>query len=200
MRVAGTVLCGGRSSRMGRPKAWLPIGGEFMLPRVLRILGQVASPLLAVAAVGQELPPLPDGTQIVRDELEGRGPLQGLAAALATLDGRADAAYLSSCDVPFLEPAFVRHMIELAGSYSACVPRVDGRDHPLAGVYRLDILGPVQQLLAADQLRMSRLFEVVPTRFVEVGDLIDIDRALRSLRNLNTPDDYDAALREVTGL
>jgi molybdopterin-guanine dinucleotide biosynthesis protein A len=185
---------------MGRPKAWLPIGGEFMLPRVVHILGQVASPLIAVAAVRQDLPALPDGTQIIRDESEGRGPLQGLAAALAALDGRADATYLSSCDVPFLEPAFVRRMIDLAGSYSACVPHVDGREHPLAAVYRLDAFSAVRQLLAADRLRMSGLFEIVPTRFVEASELTDVDPALRSLRNLNTPDDYEAALREVTGL
>src|SRR5205809_6187475 len=111
MRVGGIVLCGGQSKRMGRPKAWLPFGDEVMLQRVVRILGGVVGPVVVVAAPDQELPALPDSVLIVRDEEKGRGPLQGLAAGLTALEGRADAAYLSSCDVPFLRPAFVQRMI-----------------------------------------------------------------------------------------
>src|SRR5262245_18816411 len=113
MRVGGVVLCGGRSSRMGRAKAWLPFGDELMLPRVVRRLGEVVAPLVVVAAPGQDVPPLPDGVAVVRYAEEGRGPLQGLLAGLRGLEGRADAAYLSSCDVPFLRPAFVRRLIDL---------------------------------------------------------------------------------------
>src|SRR4051794_24421114 len=109
---------------MGRPKAWLPFGAELMLQRVVRLLGEVAAPLVVVAAPEQDVPALPDGVIVVRDEEKGRGPLQGLAAGLAVLSGRADAAYLSSCDVPFLLPAFVRRLIELRGDHAVCVPRV----------------------------------------------------------------------------
>ena len=82
LRMGGIVLCGGRSSRMGRPKAWLPFGDELMLPRVVRILGAVVSPVVVVAAPDQDVPPLPPEIEIVRDPEEGRGPLQGLAAGL----------------------------------------------------------------------------------------------------------------------
>src|SRR5439155_6499278 len=102
--TAGIVLCGGQSSRMGRPKAWLPFAGETMLGRVVRLLGTVVSPLLVVAAPGQDVPPLPCDVEVVRDPERGRGPLQGLAAGLEALTGRAGAAYVSSCDVPFLQP------------------------------------------------------------------------------------------------
>src|SRR5438067_9531933 len=98
MQVGGIVLCGGQSKRMGRPKAWLPFGGELLLPRVVRILQQVVSPIVVVAAPGQDVPPLPDRISIVRDPEEGRGPLQGLAAGLEALRGNVDAVYLSSCD------------------------------------------------------------------------------------------------------
>src|SRR5256885_15180752 len=95
--VAGIVLCGGQSSRMGRPKAWLPFAGEIMLPRVVRLLSEVVAPIVVVAAPGQDVPPLPPEVDVVRDPERGRGPLQGLAAGLAALKGKADAAYLSSC-------------------------------------------------------------------------------------------------------
>src|SRR5437899_2683322 len=129
MRTGGIVLCGGQSSRMGRPKAFLPIAGEIMLPRVVRLLAEVVGPIVVVAAPDQEVPPLPPGVGIARDEERGRGPLQGLAAGLAALQGRVDAAYLSSCDVPFLRPAFVRRLIDLLGDHAICVPRVGEYHH-----------------------------------------------------------------------
>jgi molybdopterin-guanine dinucleotide biosynthesis protein A len=192
MSVSGIVLCGGRSSRMGRPKAWLPFGDELMLQRIVRILGEVVNPVVVVAAPGQDVPPLPAGVEIVRDEVEGRGPLQGLAAGLAALDGKADAAYLSSCDVPFLTAAFVRRMIELLEGHSISVPQVGGYHHPLAAVYRLSVRPVVADLLAAGRLRPVFLFDAVPTRVVAPNELAD----LQSLSNLNTPDEYAAALAQ----
>lgn len=199
VRVGGIVLCGGRSSRMGRPKAWLPFGGEVMLARVVRLLGEAVGPVVVVAAPDQEVPPLPPEVEIVRDDEKGRGPLQGLAAGLAALGGRADAAYLSSCDVPFLRPAFVRRLAELLGDHHICVPHVGDYHHPLAAVYRLEVADAVAHLLVEDRLRPFFLFERVPTRVVRAEELADVDPDLRTLRNLNTPEDYEAALREIDG-
>jgi len=195
--VGGIVLCGGQSKRMGRPKAWLPFAGELMLPRVVRRLGEAVNPIVVVAAPDQDAPPLPADIRIVRDEEKGRGPLQGLAAGLAALRGRAEAAYLSSCDVPFLQPAFVRRLIDLLGARAICVPHVGDYHHPLAAVYRLDVADAVARLLAEDRLRPFFLFEAVPTRIVEASELTDVDPSFQTLRNLNTPADYEAALREM---
>jgi molybdenum cofactor guanylyltransferase len=198
-RVAGIVLCGGRSSRMGRPKAWLPFGGEALLTRVVRLLGEAVSPVVVVAAPGQDVPALPAGVEVVRDPLEaqGRGPLQGLAVGLEALRGRADAAYLSSCDCPFLRPAFVRRLVDLLGGHAVCVVEAGGFRHPLAGVYRRDVAPVVARLLAEDRLRPAFLFEEVPTRVVRPEELAAVDPSLQTLRNLNTPADYESALREA---
>lgn len=209
MTLAGIVLCGGRSSRMGKPKAWLPFGDELMLPRVVRLLGdalgdalgealgEAAGPIVVVAAPEQDVPPLPAAVAIVRDEERGRGPLEGLAAGLTALQGRADAAYLSSCDVPFLRPAFVRRLAELLGERQICVPHVGDFHHPLAAVYRLDVLPVVRRLLHANRLRPVYLFDEVRTRIVHADELLAVDPGLQTLRNLNTPEDYAAALAEL---
>jgi molybdopterin-guanine dinucleotide biosynthesis protein A len=182
---------------MGQPKAWLPFGAELMLQRVVRLLREAVEPVVVVAAPGQDVPPLPAEVEVVRDEERGRGPLQGLAAGLDALRGRAEAAYLSSCDVPFLRPAFVLRLIELLGDHAICVPRVGDYHHPLAAVYRLEVAESVRQLLAADRLRPFFLFEAVSTRVVEEAELADVDPTFQTLRNLNTPEDYAAALRAV---
>jgi molybdopterin-guanine dinucleotide biosynthesis protein A len=195
--VGGIILCGGQSKRMGQPKAWLPFGEELMLPRVLRLLREVVSPLVVVAAPEQEVPPLSEDVSIIRDEEKGRGPLQGLKAGLEALRGRAEAAYLSSCDVPFLRPAFVRRLIDQLGEHHICVPRVGEYHHPLAAVYRVEVLDAVTRLLAENRLRPFFLFESVPTRVVAEDELRDVDPTFQSLRNLNTPEDYEAAMREL---
>src|SRR5881398_3639726 len=117
MTTGAIVLCGGRSTRMGTSKALLPFGPETMLQRVVRILQDVVSPIVAVAAVNQPLPTLPSDVIVTRDEEEGRGPLEGLRAGLKALPETVDSAYVTSCDVPLLVPDFVRLMIDLLGDH-----------------------------------------------------------------------------------
>jgi molybdopterin-guanine dinucleotide biosynthesis protein A len=168
-----------------------------MLPRMVRLLGEVVNPVVVVAAPGQDLPALPDSVPIIRDAIEGRGPLQGLAAGLQALIGQAGAAFVTSCDSPFLRPAFAKRVLDLMGDDSIAVPFVGGRHHPLAAAYRVDLLPEVHKLLAEDRLRTSLLLESVSTRLIEARELEDVDPALESLRNLNTPEEYQAALRRL---
>jgi len=193
MMAGGIVLCGGKSSRMGTSKALLPFGPETMLQRVIRLLGGVVAPIVAVAAIDQELPALPAGVLVVRDEREGRGPLQGLAAGLKGLPDDVEAAYVTSCDVPLLVPAFVTQMLALADGYDVALMEIDGFAHPLSAVYRRDVLPHVETLLSQDRLRPAFLFEIVKTRRIAPAEMTaDPDRL--TLRNLNTREDYEQAL------
>src|SRR5262249_12417911 len=152
-----------------------------MLQHVVGILGEAVRPLVVVAAPGQELPDLPADALVVHDEQKGRGPLQGLAAGLAALRGQAEAAYVSSCDVPFLKPAFARRLVELLGDYAICVPKVGDYHHPLAAVYRVGVARAVANLLAEDRLRPVFLYDAVPTRVVSESELTLVDPQLQSL-------------------
>jgi len=196
-RAAGIVLCGGRSSRMARPKAWLPFGDEVLLQRVVRILSQVVEPIVVVAAREQPLPALPEPIILVRDAREYLGPLNGLAEGLAALEGRAEVAYLSSCDVPFLRPGFVRRVLDRLGGASVCLAEVGGFKHPLAAAYRIEALPVVRSLLDTGRLRPVYVTELVKTQILSAEDFADVDPDLSSLRNLNTPEEYEAAIREI---
>ena len=194
MTTGGIVLCGGRSTRMGSSKALLPFGDETMLQRVVRLLGSVVSPLVVVAAPDQSLPELPAAVSVTRDEREGRGPLEGLRAGLKALPATVDAAYVTSCDVPLLVPAFALRMIDLMGDADIAVMEIDGFPHPLSAVYRRSTLPHVEKLLAEDRLRPVFLFDAVTTRRVRPEEMISVDPQLLTLRNLNTREDYEQAL------
>lgn len=196
MRRGAVILCGGQSSRMGQDKATLPFGPECMLQRVVRLVGEVVDlgRIVVVATPGQVLPELPSTVRMTRDERQNRGPLEGLAAGLAVLQDDVDAAYVTSCDVPLLIPAFIARMFDLLDDFDIAVPCEAQHQHPLAAIYRTSVLPSIRRLLSADQLRLRLLFDEVRTREVSVDALRSVDPELSTLRNLNHPADYHAAL------
>ena len=161
------------------------------------MLGEVVDPVVVGAAAGQPLPELPDAVEVLRDRHENCGPLEGIAVGLQALADRCEAAYVTACDVPLLRPEFVRRMVELVAGHDVAVPHIEGFDEPLAAVYRTGVLPHVQSLLTAGRRRPVELFEQVGTHRVTANELIDVDPQLQSLANLNTPEDYEAALRDA---
>jgi molybdenum cofactor guanylyltransferase len=185
---------------MGRPKASLEWHGSTLLRRIVGIVGRGAEgPVVVVRAPGQALPALPAGVDVVMDEREGRGPLQGIAAGLAALEGRAEAAYISSTDVPLLHPSFVRRVLAAVDGVDVAVPHAGGFRHPLAAAYRVGLLPLVEELIAEERMKPAFLFERCRVRWLDEGDLLAdpalaaADPALESLLNLNEPADYEAA-------
>lgn len=200
---AGVVLAGGRSSRMGTPKAALEWHGSTLLRRTVGILDRVTGGrVVVVRAAGQELPPLPDRVTVVDDPREGRGPVQGIAAGLAALRGLADIAFVSSTDMPFLHPAFVRQTLRVLEEQEAtdvALPFARGYKQPLAAAYRVALAATAERLVKEDRLRPAFLFsECAVAQLDDAALLADpmlaaLDPNLDSVVNVNTPDDYAAA-------
>ena len=198
MNAGGVILCGGESTRMGRPKATLPFGSECMLQRVVRLVATVADPIVVVTAPGQTLPRLPESVAVAEDAVRGRGPLQGLAAGLAAFPDHVELVYATATDVPFLKPAWISTLVALAPGNDLVIPYLNGHYQPLAAVYRrAPALAAIQTLLRDDRLRPVFLTEILATRTVLAGDLKDVDPEFSTLRNLNTPDEYRTALWEA---
>jgi molybdopterin-guanine dinucleotide biosynthesis protein A len=201
LSAAGIVLAGGRSSRMGTSKAALEWHGSTLLRRVVGVVGRsVDGPVVVVRAPGQTLPELPDTVELVDDAREGRGPLQGLAAGLTYVRDRAPAAYVSSTDVPLLHTRFVdRVLAALHDDVDVVLPEIGGFRHPLAAVYRTEIVDVVERLIAADRMRPAFLFEACRVRRLDAAALLGdpalaaLDPDLDSVLNLNEPADYEAA-------
>jgi len=193
--IGGIVLCGGQSSRMGRPKHLLPFGDRTMLQVVVRTLQQVVDPVVVVRAAGQQLPPLPENVLVTEDEEPDLGPLAGLSAGLNALSDGCRAAYATSCDVPLLRPEVVQFMAAAIPGYDAAVIREGKFYHVLAGVYSTALLPRIRELLTARRLRPFFLIEECNTRVIDVEEIRPVDPDLRSFRNVNTPEDYAAVLK-----
>lgn len=197
IRLGGIVLCGGASSRMGTPKAWLPFGEEVLLQRVVRIVGSVVSPVVVVAARTGAVPDLPPEVRVIRDLADYCGPLAGVALGLQALGDEVEAVYVSACDVPLLRSAFVRRVAESLGMEDIVLPEVDGWVQPLAGVYRTSVLPTVQRLLDEPHARLTDVLHVHAHRVLAPALFHDVDEHLVSLRNCNTPTEYHA-LRQAS--
>lgn len=190
------VLCGGQSRRMGRPKAWLPFGAETLLQRIVRIVAAEANPVVVVAATDQELPRLPESVKVVRDAVADRGPLQGLATGLAALPETVEFAFATATDAPFLQPKFIARLRERIARHDLAIPFANTYYHPLAALYRRSIALPaIETLLAEDRLRPIFLVHALKTLTMHAIDFRDVDPELKSLRNLNTVEDYHSALK-----
>lgn len=184
-RGAAIVLCGGRSSRMGRPKAWLPWRGRPMVAHVVAVLREVVDEVVVVSSAELDPPPLP--ARVVRDPSYGLGPLAGIAEGLAHVDS--ELAYVCGTDAPFLRPDFVRAVLSFG---AAAAPVVNGFVQTLAAAYPRAARGEALALLARGRRRPLDLLEAVGYRQLGPEELPDLD----SLRGFNTPEEYLAAVAE----
>src|SRR5437867_3338893 len=107
MTSSAIVLCGGESSRMGRPKALLPWRGGPMISHVVGILRQAVDSVVVVTSASLDLPRL--DAKIVRDRDPKLGPLAGIREGLEAIE--ADLAFVTATDAPFLTSAFIRKML-----------------------------------------------------------------------------------------
>jgi molybdopterin-guanine dinucleotide biosynthesis protein A len=170
---------------MGRDKATMPhpSGSTTMVRHLVDVLSTRCAPVLVIAAQGQALPDLGDAG-VLRDEVRGVGPLLATARGLrAAAEAGCERAFVCAVDMPYLTAALVD---ELSGHLGADVVLPwDGRDHYLAGVYRTDLAGRIDALIAAGRRSMRALTDTVLTQRVVL-------EPAAALVNLNTVADLPA--------
>jgi molybdopterin-guanine dinucleotide biosynthesis protein A len=188
-------LAGGKSSRMGTPKAWLEFDGRPLLSHLVERMLGVFPEAVVVTAPGQAVPET--HARIVYDENPGEGPVAGLVVGLREVTR--PLAFVSSCDTPFLSPDLACYLANVAACYDVAVPEWEGRLHPLHAVYRAAVQPLLQQQLAEGRRRPVDLFDRVRTMVVREPELRTLDPEGRSFLNMNTPGDYERA-RELWDL
>lgn len=182
--LAGIVLAGGASRRMGRDKATLSVPGWFsgrsLVEHVVSVVARRCAPVFVVAAPGQVLPEL--SADVLRDEVRGAGPLPATGRGLrAAADAGAQRAFVCAVDMPLLAVELIDALAGETGDADV-VLGWDGRDHYLAAVYRTRLAERVEALVAAGAHSMRALVDVITAQRVELVDA-------RMLANINTPDE-----------
>ncbi|KUH96880.1 molybdopterin-guanine dinucleotide biosynthesis protein A [Mycolicibacterium acapulense] len=183
--LAGIILAGGASRRMGRDKATLPYEGSTLVERMVDILKPRCAPIFVIAAPGQAMPAL--DAEVLRDEVLGVGPLLATGRGLrAAADAGSELAFVSAVDMPLLTVDLIDTLVAPAVRVGADVVLPwDGRDHYLAGVYRTALAGRVDELIDAGERSMRALVDRVDTQRIVMPQQ-------RALTNINTAADLEA--------
>jgi len=189
--ATAVILAGGKSSRMGQPKALLLFDGEPLVVHIVRALKPLFGDIVLVAAPKQELPPL--SVTLVRDEVAYQGPVGGIYYGLRAASR--ELAFVTSCDVPFVNLPLVSYLLAQISDYDVVVPYWQERLQPLHAVYRRSVAPLLKEQLERGELRPIFLYEKVRTREIHEDEIRRFDPDGLSFLNMNTPEDYQAALR-----
>ena len=198
MLLGSIILAGGRSRRMGRAKEALPLGDNTLLGRTVDTMLSCTHPVVVVARdAEQELPPLTLEADVVFDESPDGGPLVGMLAGLRAIAAHCDAAFVIGCDCPRLRPDDVDWLADRLGDHDMVIANIDGVLQPLGAIYRVRILPLLEQLLT-DGIRTPRtLAERCDARVLCEAEVDAFDPARGFLTNLNCPEDYERARRQL---
>lgn len=199
--TGGLVLCGGRSSRMGRPKEWLPFGTYTVLRKVVDEL-QSALPMVIVSATsGQRLPVLPGPVARIDDPVARQGPLVGLAGGILRAHELGwEWVFACAGDMPLLRAELIRRLATLLSDQDdAVVPLHAGHPQPLTAIYRTRTAAALQRRAQAGPSALRDCLNEINTRYIEPALYADIDPDGESFLGVNTPEEYERAL-QLAGL
>jgi molybdopterin-guanine dinucleotide biosynthesis protein A len=186
------VLAGGKSRRMGKDKALLPIDGQPMIRSLVQSLIPLSKDVIVSVSDGErheELrQALPAGVRVVNDERPGQGPLMGIYAGLKASE--TDVNLVVACDIPEIDPGFITEMRSFAGDYDV-VAAVDkeGRPNALLALYRRSVIPLVKKQLDEGQRKIVLFYPQCRVKYVPL-------REGAWYRNINRMDDYLAYQRD----
>ena len=180
------ILAGGRARRFGgRPKALLPVGGRRIIDRQIAVLATVTDRVVVVAADRERYAAL--GIPIWEDLVPDTGPLGGIYTALVRAASR---TLVVAGDMPFLTPAFMRHLDRAGRDADVAVARTAEGRHPLCASYNTACADVIRQSLERGALAVGDLLAKVRLREIGPDELRPFDPDGTLFFNINTPEDY----------
>ena len=190
--VEGFILVGGASSRMGRDKSRLMLGGQTTVELIAEAMAEVATRIRLVGEQDDR-----NRFESVPDLAESWGPLGGIHAALHAAE--VEWCIAIACDLPFVSGGLLRRLFELRSnkteSFDAVVPiQADDYPQPLCAVYRrLPCLDAADQSIRNGEHSPRALLDRVKTRYVPFAEIADLPGASNFFFNINTPENYERA-------
>lgn len=193
--VTGFVLAGGKSSRMGSDKSFLPWNGSTLLQQTKAVLDRVCEKVFILGP--REL--YSSFGECFEDIHPDCGPLGGIHTALK----HASTPYslITAVDTPFISPEFLDYMIERALGSSAIVtaPRINGAMQPTCAVFSRQFLAIAEEALKSGKYKLEPLFPPQQTLVLIEADLSQFAGVGEMFENLNTPQDFERARNRASG-
>jgi len=190
--VTSIVLAGGRSSRLGKDKAFLEVKGQFLIERILRRLGQISEEIIIVANEVDRYEQF-EGI-VISDVYPGKGALGGIFSGLRTATHHH--TLVVACDMPFLNVSLLRYMQGLAPSHDVVIPRLGELTEALHAIYSKNCLPFIERQLRVGDLRIVHFFPRVRVRYLEQEEMEAFDPEHLSFYNINSEEDLKNA-REI---
>jgi molybdenum cofactor guanylyltransferase len=183
------ILAGGRSSRMGRDKAFLELGGRSLLDRATELASSVTPTVRIVGPQERFL----TVAHTIEDVFPGSGPLGGIHAALTRTETELN--LVLAVDMPFVERGFLAYLISQASQVAALVtvPQAGGGWQPLCAVYRRDFAAIAEGALRKRKNKIDALFGNVDTRVIAEPEMTRMGFSSQMFQNLNTPEEFQKA-------
>ena len=188
--LGAVVLCGGQSSRLGVDKQELVFAGKTFLETIVAALAPVTQRILLVGNVDADRHQLPDSVSIVQDELEGKGPLEGIRVGLKSLADDCQYAFVSSCDVPLLTGSLVEFLFAQLNYLDAIVPTQGDRRYGMTAIYHTRLHTAIAERIEQDLLRVCDLTDGFNVVDLDAEALRIVDPELDTLTNINSAADY----------
>lgn len=188
IEATAIILAGGKSTRMGRNKAFVRVKEHKMLEGVIRVLNG-EFPEIIVSANDNLFDDL--GVKTVPDIFPDHGPLGGIHAGLRTSSYAMN--FLVACDMPFIDVRLAVHMVKSAAGYDAVVPRLRKYYQPLFAVYSKTCLTAIENRLKQGQNKIFSFYSDVKTRFIGIDEIGLFGDPEKIFFNVNTPVDLDLA-------
>jgi molybdopterin-guanine dinucleotide biosynthesis protein A len=189
--LAGLVLCGGRSLRMGIDKATIEVAGATLLDRAVSRLTEVCDPVL-IAPGGVRLGL--DERRVVADAIPGAGPLGGIVAALHRSPHRLLAVV--AVDMPWLDPALLRFLAARMGVHDVAVCQTQRGLEPLHAVYARSALPVAEAALHSPERSLRGTIARLRALTIAENDWRSAGFSERFANNINTPADLEGISRE----
>jgi len=189
--IAGIILAGGQSKRMGQNKALLPHPDNAQISFIEYLTAMLTSMCTEVLVVAHDATQAVEfarpGIGVVTDRVLDYGPLMGLYSGLSAI--RTTHALVIAVDMPFVQPELVSFLLDQPLTDALLVPVVDNVPQVLLAVYPRTVLPLIEMHIQQGRRDLRSLLDVAPVQYIEEAQLRRVDPQLRSFVNVNTPED-----------
>jgi molybdopterin-guanine dinucleotide biosynthesis protein A len=202
-KASAIILAGGKNTRIARNKAFIELPtGETILQHTINVLQEIFPEIIIVTNQSQDPEFGKDvylsygscgkfNVQVVEDLIKESGPLGGIFTGLRYSVSKHN--FVVACDMPFIQPALIRLLLEKSGNYDVVIPEIDGEVEPLFAVYSKNCIPVMFEHLQKQNLKIRQVLGKLHWKKIGADEIDQLDPKHLSFFNINTQEDLRRA-------